>query len=190
MAINLDNTIYRPEEQRNGLMSYILRLINGKADEHHTHVIADILDFADHNHDDRYYLRDEHELKLWYSGNGTPDRELGYDGDFYVDTLNAYIWKKDGETWVQQFSIMGPKGDPGPRGIQGPGGPEGKQGPRGPQGNPGVQGPRGLPGADGESAYTSARKGGFTGSIEEFYTSLASIGYVNEVLDEINGEVV
>jgi len=42
----------------------------------------------------------------------------------------------------------------------------------------------------GKPAYDYAVSGGFTGTEEEFCTSLASIGYVNKVLDEINGEVV
>lgn len=190
MAINLDNTIFRPEERRNGILDYLLRLINDKADKNHTHVIADITDFYDHNHDDRYYLRDEHELKLWYSGNGNPDNQLGWDGDFYVDTLNACVWQKVGEYWEIQFSIKGPQGEQGQPGIPGPQGPQGNQGPKGIQGNTGATGPRGLPGADGESAYTAARKGGFVGSQEEFYECLASIGYINTALDQINGEVV
>ena len=190
MPINLDNTIYRPEERPNGIMDYILRLINNKADINHTHVIKDITDFNTHNQDDRYYLRDEHELKMWYSGNGNPDNQLGWDGEFYVDTLHALIWKKENTTWVEQFSIMGPQGDQGEQGIPGPQGPQGNPGPKGSQGDPGPAGQRGLPGADGESSYTAARKGGFTGTQQEFYESLASIGYVNEALDEINGEVV
>lgn len=190
MAINLDNTIYRPEEHPNGVMDYILRLINNKADENHTHTISDITNFYEHNHDSRYYLRDEHELKTWYSGNGAPSNQLGYNGDFYLDTFNALIWKKENNIWVEQFSVMGPQGEQGQPGIPGPQGQPGNPGPKGAPGEKGDPGPRGLPGADGESAYTAARKGGFTGSQQDFYTYLASIGNINEVLDELNGEVV
>jgi len=42
----------------------------------------------------------------------------------------------------------------------------------------------------GQSAYESATIGGFEGTEEEFYKSLASIGDINSVLDNINGEVV
>lgn len=124
MAINLDNTIYRPEERPNGILDYILRLINNKADKDHTHVIKDITDFSNHNHDDRYYLREEHQLKMWYSGNGNPDNQLGWDGDFYLDTLNGIIWKKEGEYWIEQMSVVGPQGIQGPQGPQGPTGPQ------------------------------------------------------------------
>ena len=41
----------------------------------------------------------------------------------------------------------------------------------------------------GKSAYQSAALGGFTGTELEFNTSLASIGNLNEVLDQINGEI-
>jgi hypothetical protein len=190
MAINLDNTIHKPRENTNGIMDYILRLINDKAPENHTHVIKDITDFYNHNHDDRYYLRDEHELNMWYSGNGNPDNQMGWNGDFYVDTLNAYVWKKENDQWIAQFSIKGDKGDQGPIGVPGPQGQPGQPGPKGDPGAKGDPGQRGLPGADGESAYTAARRGGFTGSQQEFYENLASIGNINEVLDEINGEVV
>lgn len=42
----------------------------------------------------------------------------------------------------------------------------------------------------GQSAYESATIGGFDGTKEEFYKSLASIGNINAILDNINGEVV
>lgn len=190
MAINLDNTIFRPGERTGGIVDYLLRLINDKADKDHTHVIADIVDFYTHNHDDRYYLRDEHEMKMWYSGNGNPDNQIGYNGDFYLDTLNACVWEKKNDYWEIQFYIKGPQGEQGEPGIPGPIGPQGNQGPKGPQGEQGPRGQQGPTGATGESAYESARKGGFSGSLQDFYTELASIGNINEALDEINGEVV
>lgn len=190
MAINFDNTIRRPGEAPNGQMEYILRLIQERAEAQHTHTQADILDFMKHEHDDRYYLRESHELKLWYSGNGLPDKQVGLEGDFYVDLVNGSIYKKNKESWVYQFSTVGPEGKQGIQGNPGPQGPEGKTGPRGPEGAAGARGPQGNPGVDGESAYASARKGGYAGTLEEFYNSLSSIGDVGKVLDEINGEVV
>lgn len=190
MAINLDNSIFRPGDGKQGLLDYLIGLINKKADEHHTHTKDDILDFMDHDHDDRYYIRDMHELKLWYSGNGAPDNQIGWEGDFYVDLVNGSIYKKDKEYWVYQFSTVGPKGDQGIQGVPGPTGPQGDKGPKGDKGDTGERGPQGLPGTDGETAYTAARKGGFLGTQEEFYHSLATIGYIDEVLDLINGEVV
>ena len=46
MAINLDNTIFRPGERTGGIVDYLLRLINDKADKDHTH------DGSDHVHQD------------------------------------------------------------------------------------------------------------------------------------------
>ena len=48
----------------------------------------------------------------------------------------------------------------------------------------------GMNGADGKSAYQSAVEAGYTGTEAEFNASLSSIGNINAVLDEINGEVV
>ena len=59
-----------------------------------------------------------------------------------------------------------------------------------PRGSQGLKGDKGDKGDTGETAYASAQKGGYVGTIEEFYTSLASIGNINAVLDGINGEVV
>lgn len=48
----------------------------------------------------------------------------------------------------------------------------------------------GAPGKDGRSAYDAAKLGGFTGTEQEFNEILASIGNINTLLDEINGEVI
>lgn len=56
---------------------------------------------------------------------------------------------------------------------------------KGKDGEPGKDGVDGLP---GESAYESAKKGGFAGTEAEFYEQLSSIGNINIVLDTINGE--
>ena len=48
----------------------------------------------------------------------------------------------------------------------------------------------GADGDDGKTAYQGALDGGFVGTEAEFNTSLASIGYINDVLDAINEEVV
>lgn len=190
MALNLDNTVFHGSGQKNGQMDYLIRLINDKANAQHTHTKAEILDFMNHNHDERYYLRDKHEMKLWYSGSGNPDNSIGYEGDFYVDLLNGAIYKKGTEYWNKEMSIVGPVGPQGIQGIPGPQGMQGPIGPIGPQGPKGDRGPAGVAGPAGESAYTAAKKGGFTGTQEQFYASLASIGFVNNVLDEINQEVV
>lgn len=190
MANNLDNTIFRRHEAPNGTIDFIMRLLNDVAKADHTHTIKDITDFMEHNHDDRYYSRELNELKLWYSGNGNPDNQIGNEGDFYVDLVHGAIYKKTEDRWVYQFSTVGPEGPQGIPGVPGPDGPQGIPGPKGDPGEKGDPGPIGITGADGESAYTSARKGGYTDTIDAFYKSLASIGDINRVLDEINGEVV
>ena len=47
-----------------------------------------------------------------------------------------------------------------------------------------------LESLNGKTAYQSAKDGGFTGTETEFNEQIASIGYLNQVLDQINGEVV
>ncbi len=36
----------------------------------------------------------------WYSGTGTPSDLLGDNGDFYLQTINGHVYKKDGGTWI------------------------------------------------------------------------------------------
>lgn len=67
----------------------------------------------------------------------------------------------------------GATGPTGPTGPEGPEGPQGPQGETGPQGEQGIQGPQGEA---GESAYTAARKGGYTGTETQFNSDLAEIG--------------
>lgn len=93
-----------------------------------------------------------------------------------------------GETGPQ-----GPKGDTGEQGPQGPAGPKGDTGEAGAKGDTGAQGPQGVPGekgADGKSAYTAAAENGFTGTEQEFNTTLGNLGNLNTTLDAINGEVI
>ena len=85
---------------------------------------------------------------------------------------------------------QGPKGDTGETGPQGPAGEKGETGAQGPQGIPGEAGPQGPAGADGKSAYTAAAENGFTGTEEEFNTTLGNLGNLNTTLDAINGEVI
>lgn len=111
-----DNTIYTPGP-RNGQLDYLFKLIESKAPIEHTHLIKDIVDFNSHNHDTLYYRRDKDELKMWYSGNGNPDNQVGKEGDFYVDLVNGGIYKKVQGYWVLQFSTIGPSGLPGEDGV-------------------------------------------------------------------------
>ena len=47
-----------------------------------------------------------------------------------------------------------------------------------------------LESLNGKTAYQSSKDGGFIGNEEQFNQSIASIGNLNEILDNINGEVV
>ena len=109
--------------------------LDGKSDVGHVHKKKDIEDF-EHNHDGRYYRKDEHELQLLLSGNGTPNFNQGINGDYYVDELNGDLYKKSGDAWNLIIHLEGEQGAPGP------------------QGNPGVPGPQGNPGKEG---YTPVR---------------------------------
>lgn len=71
------------------------------------------------------------------SGEGEPSAELGSDGDWYLNTANGDLYRKDNGIWALQMNLVGP---------QGPKGDQGEQGPKGDKGDPGEQGP---PGADG-----------------------------------------
>lgn len=92
--------------------------------------------------------------------------------------------------------MKGPKGDTGAQGPtgeqgpQGPAGPKGDTGKAGAKGDTGAQGVPGEKGADGKSAYTAAAENGYTGTEQEFNTTLGNLGNLNTTLDAINGEVI
>lgn len=79
-----------------------------------------------------------------------------------------------GEQGIQgEPGAKGDKGDPGEKGEPGLQGEQGIQGPPGAQGERGLQGPQGIA---GESAFSSASKGGYTGTETQFNSDLAKIG--------------
>ena len=69
----------------------------------------------------------------------------------------------------------------GPQGIQGLIGQTGPQGPAG---------PAGADGAPGPTPYQIAVSKGYSGTEDEYNSLLYSIGDLNTLLDEFNGEVV
>lgn len=155
-----ENTIRIPGLPQNGQMQYLIDLINDRAEKQHTHSQKDIIDFMQHNHDDRYYLKEEHAIKEWSSGAGAPNTQDGYDGDFYIDTSVGELYKKNGEYWESQMSLVGPQGEQGKDGIPGP---QGLPGERGLKGDKGDKGERGTTGAQGPVGPTGPQ--GLTGPI-------------------------
>lgn len=49
---------------------------------------------------------------LWYAGAGAPGAELGNEGDFYLDSENGDVFKKEGAEWTQVLNMIGPAGAP------------------------------------------------------------------------------
>lgn len=144
-----DNTIWHGRMPGKDIIDKLISMIRGKADKIHDHEIKDIIDFDSHNHDDRYFNKEKHELRDWYSGNGNPDFQVGLEGDFYLDVVNEKVYKKIQNSWVEQFTMKGEQGVQGDVGPQGPQGLKGEQGDTGPQGLKGEQGIQGIQGEQG-----------------------------------------
>jgi hypothetical protein len=81
------------------------------------------------------------ESELPLTENTTSDAYL------IQETEDLHVW--DGDSWVNVGSILGPRGQTGPQGIQGEVGPEGPQGEVGPEGPQGEVGPQGIQGEVG-----------------------------------------
>lgn len=109
-------------------------------------------------------------------------------GDAYgvgsADPYDIYVYDGILKDWRNNGKIQGPQGPAGPKGDTGEAGAKGDTGAQGPQGVPGEKG------ADGKSAYTAAAENGFTGTEQEFNTTLGNLGNLNTTLDAINGEVI
>ena len=80
-------------------------------------------------------------------GLGAPTATMGYDGDFYVDTVTyTFFGPRTAGNWGVGQSLIGPRG---PQGPQGPAGLTGPVGPSGPIGEVGPVGNTGPPGETG-----------------------------------------
>lgn len=47
------------------------------------------------------------QATIWHSGELIPDSNIGKDGDFYLNTLTGYVYRRYGNTWVFIFSMKG-----------------------------------------------------------------------------------
>ncbi|CAB4576064.1 MAG: hypothetical protein F2559_04365 [Actinobacteria bacterium] len=108
------------------------------------------------------------------SGVGVPSRNLGIDGDFYIDTKNANLYgPKTNGVWKLTTSLRalptkanptvpgatgttGAAGTAGAAGVIGPRGLPGANGATGAAGLPGIAGTNGLPGAAGTNGLPGA----------------------------------
>jgi len=99
------------------------------------------------------------------SGNGSPAKSIGIDGDFYIDIKNANLYgpKLKGAwkiaTTLKQSeskSVATTSGSQGATGAQGEKGDKGAQGEKGSQGVAGVAGAIGLTGATGPAGPAGA----------------------------------
>jgi hypothetical protein len=50
---------------------------------------------------------------IWWNGTGTPDSDLGNDGDFYLDLSNSDVYNKVSGSWTWVANIQGEQGPPG-----------------------------------------------------------------------------
>lgn len=140
------------------------------------------------------------------SGVGIPSKNVGINGDFYIDTKNANLYgPKTNGVWKLTTSlravptkitpatpgatgttgatgtagaagVIGPRGLPGATGERGATGPSGATGASGPSGLPGAAGTNGLPGAAGATGAT-----GPAGSSGTVLASQASITFADQL---------
>ena len=94
----------------------------------------------------------------------------GVDGQSAYELAVASGFSGTKTEWLA--SLKGDAGAAGPQGLQGEKGDTGLQGVTGKDGLAGAQGPAGKDGVDGKSAYDLAVDNGFTGTEEEWLTSL------------------
>ena len=58
-----------------------------------------IIEYTDERENDVIKFKRPSEPNAWYSGSKEPDRELGRDGDYYMDYAHKAIWYKSNGTW-------------------------------------------------------------------------------------------
>jgi hypothetical protein len=134
------------------------------------------------------------------SGSGIPSKNIGINGDFYIDTKNANLYgPKTNGVWKLTTSLRplptkvnptvpgatgttGAAGVIGPRGLPGPTGEKGATGAAGTNGLPGTAGTNGLPGAPG-TAGTPGTAGapGANGSSGTVLGSQSSITFASRL---------
>jgi hypothetical protein len=135
------------------------------------------------------------------SGSGIPSKNIGINGDFYIDTKNSNLYgPKTNGVWKLTTSLRplptkvnptvpgatgttGAAGVIGPRGLPGPTGEKGATGAAGTNGLPGTAGTNGLPGAPG-TAGTPGTAGapGANGSSGTVLGSQSSITFASRLL--------
>jgi hypothetical protein len=121
------------------------------------------------------------------SGVGVPSRNLGINGDFYIDTKNANLYgPKTNGVWKLTTSLRalptkvnptvpgatgttGAAGTAGAAGVIGPRGLPGAIGATGASGLPGAAGANGLPGAAGAPGTAGAPGAAGTNGISNSY---------------------
>ncbi|MEV4688966.1 hypothetical protein [Microbacterium sp. LWH3-1.2] len=78
------------------------------------------------------------------AGSGAPEAGKGYEGDVFIDILNADVYLFQDGTWtvvgnIREAAAENLTGEQGPAGAQGSQGEQGAQGPSGAPGAPGTQ---------------------------------------------------
>lgn len=56
---------------------------------------------------------------VWFDGSVEPADGLGADGDYYLDTSEGDVYRKDAGAWAIVGNITGPQGETGPIGPPG-----------------------------------------------------------------------
>ncbi len=90
------------------------------------------------------------------SGIGEPDKAIGNEGDYYVNTANYDVYEKNAYGWTLIDNLKGEKGEKGDKGDAGKDGADGKNG---------------ADGKDGQDAITISRASSTTGTARSSMSS-------------------